>query len=1034
MAGLAIPLLASTPGAQAQPAPDSDNVWSQTSTDLPRQQDGNKRRVNPQDFTAYTLDAGALDGVLADAPLESAAEAPVTLKVPNPDGELVEFSIEESPIMEDGFAAAHPDIKTYAGTAKDSAATIRLDVTPMGFHASVREPGKASWYVDPAYNNDADGPYLTYLGRDLPTRDPLVEPEKIAKKLSADAPADLTGEGPGEAVNLRTYQLALLTDQSYARYFGSENVAAEKVTLMNRVNQIYNDDLAVRMILIDETDDLNFDTDAKAIEPNGPCGAAACFTQAQLSAGCTGSLLNRNRIVIGQVVGASKFDVGHIALGFNGGGVAGLGVIGGSGKARGCTGLPQPEGDYMAVDYVAHELGHQYGGNHTFNGTQYNCGGNKAAPSVEPGSGSSVMAYAGICQQDNLQPHSDPYFSQWTQFEITRTILANPVAVSEVQTASLRAFDGTDGFTLGYGGQTSAPIVRGTNYTAAGIKAAVEAILPTGGTVSVSGFGGGLFDDTGFQVTFGASLAGTDVEMSTLTPTAGDVTGFVSDTAQGGPSTNGGDTVTATENHNPTVTAAEDVTIPMRTPFALTGSATDTDDDELTYIWEQVDRGANSGTGLVDQVKTNGPIFRIFGTYADVTPAAALEYHSPGQNLADGSPTRVFPDMGQILANNTNAMTGKCPDAPAVPETGGASNVPVPTVDCFSEWLPTADYVGSSQAGNQEPSLNFRLTARDGDPGAGGYAWDDTKVTIDKAAGPFQVNSKNTPASAVAGRTEAVRWLVNGTDKASLAPNVKISLSVDGGQTWEHVLAESTPNDGEESVTWPSVATTKARIKIEAVGNVFFDVNNADFTITTDQGPDTTITSAPDDIVLSKSATVEFESDTKDATFDCTLDGAVVPCTASPLQLSGLRPGTHTVEVAAIDLGGVKDATPATTSFTVARDDRALIRESGQWKRQSSGAFYLGTFTTVTKKPGATLWTDVSGATELALVAQTTPNAGKVQVYLGKKLLKTVNLGKAKANQVIFRIPLEKASTGTVRVVTKNKKVVKLDGLAVVTQ
>ena len=161
----------------------------------------------------------------------------------------------------------------------------------------------------------------------------------------------------------------------------------------------------------------------------------------------------RNRIVLGQLVGASSYDVGHLALGVNGGGVAGLGVIGGDGKARGCTGLPHPEGDYFAVDYVAHEIGHQFGGPHTFNGTELNCSRQPHGGSpFEPGSGSSIMAYAGICQQDNLQPHSDPYFSQRSITDISNTV-TGPAPINDIQTVSLRGFD-TDGesFTLSFDG------------------------------------------------------------------------------------------------------------------------------------------------------------------------------------------------------------------------------------------------------------------------------------------------------------------------------------------------------------------------------------------------------------------------------------------------------------------------------------------------------------------------------------------------------------------------------------------------------
>ena len=185
---------------------------------------------------------------------------------------------------------------------------------------------------------------------------------------------------------------------------------------------------------------------------------------------------------------------------------------GANNKANGCTGLPRPEGDFYAVDYVAHEMGHQFGGPHTFNGTQLNCsGGNRsAAASVEPGSGSSVMAYAGICQQDNLQPHSDPYFSQRSQTNIT----------AYVTSTVNRDQRGADGLALQLGrGRRDHPDLHGSDdrarsragSTTAQIDAALEA-LPAIGTngVAVSGYRGNAANlPNGIQVTFNGSTAAT---------------------------------------------------------------------------------------------------------------------------------------------------------------------------------------------------------------------------------------------------------------------------------------------------------------------------------------------------------------------------------------------------------------------------------------------------------------------------------------------------------------------------------------------
>jgi len=1001
---------------------------------------GEKVRVEPRSFAASRVNVSALRSALAAA--DAGGES--TLAVPDPSGKPVRFRVVRTSLVQSRLAAAHPEIATYSGQAVGSKETIAMDLTPMGFHAFVRGPnGQRAWYVDPAYNRRGTTAHLSYYGAALPAaaqRRAEGEVRSIRSAVEAKQAADATAGGG--LVTRRSYRLALTNDPAYADYFGTDNVLAEKVTLINRVNQIYNDDLGVRLRLVNATDSLNLDTDAKANQPNGPCGAAACFAPGYLDF-CDVTTLGRNRTVLGQLVGASKYDIGHIALGVDGGGIAFLGVVGGDYKGGGCTGLPDPRGDFFAIDYVAHEMGHQFGGDHTFNGALGSCAGGNREPaaSVEPGSGSSVMAYAGICRQDNLQPHTDPYFSQETIEQVTDYLSSEPYDNIEVQTVSLRGFD-TDGdqITLDYP-EAAAPITltRGTDYDTAGIEAAIETL--TGLDVTVVQWGYDEFvdfpddaSDEGFQVIFAdepsifdASEEDVDLPSLTVSSTTPGVSGWVGETAKGGPSEQEG-TTDVSANHAPSVTAPADKTLPMRTPFALTASGSDADGDAVTYLWEQNDTGGATGTMLTSNSKTNGPLFRVFGTAANVTPEGSLESPSPGQNLADGNPTRVFPDMAQVLADNTNAETGACPAAPT-PNT-----VPLPpaTLECYSEFLPMPGYVGT--AGSPTPAMHFRVTARDGFPNGGGTAYDDVVLTLDPTKGPFAVTSQAAPGGSVqAGAGLPVTWSVNGTE--TLAPQVRITLSTDGGATWDHVLAASTPNDGSETVVVPNAATTHARIRIEAVDNYFFDTNDAEFAIAPGTiAPETSITSGPKDgaIVLDKVVKFGFSATGTPVSFACAVNGKAVTCDASGATLKGLKAGTHTFTVVASDAAGNADPTPATRTFTVPYDDGAF-KAHGKWKVKKSKKSFGGDYAT-SKRSGDKLVRKVDGVTSIVLVVSTGKKLGPVKVYLGKKLLKTVNLnGKNKTSVLKSVATFPAPRSGTVKLVVGKNKEVRIEGVALVT-
>ncbi|MGW6441535.1 M12 family metallo-peptidase [Lentzea sp. NPDC055074] len=766
----------------------------------------------------FTLDRTAMASALAGT-------GTVEVVLPTPAGTFERFALADSPVMEPELAARHPEIRTYAGRGLDDpAASVRADLTPLGFHASVRSQ-RGHWLVAPLSHRD-QSLYVSSYGRGL-------EPLREAGVGYASRQARSTGAAPSPLVQRRTYRLAMISDPSYARYFGLENVTAAKAALVNRIAQIYDDELAIRLVLANGSDRTDLSTDAEATGSNGPCGAAPCFLPEELERCVTGTL-GRAATVLGQLVGASNYEIGHVVLGVRGGG-GGVPGVGGAHKAAACTGIATPTGDYFAVDYVAHEMGHQFNAEHTFNGDQYSCGTGQrvAASSYEPGSGSSIMSYSGTCQQDNLQRHNDPYFSHRSRTEIGEFTSSTQWDWDEVQNVSLRDFGSGDSFTLTYEGRRSAPVTH-AGYSQEAIKAAVEAILPAGAEVDVVGLGDNVnrptpFDTTGFQVTFGGSLRWKNVSALGIDLTG--ASGWAGETVKGGPQDNGGHRVESTRNHVPVVTVPARRTIPARTPFALTGKASDPDGDPVTYLWEQNDPGGEAGTSLVDNTKTDGPLFRVFGTAAVVSAEDALKYHSPGANTATTDPRRVFPDLAQIAAGNTNAVTGRCPAAPPppAPETGFDTNVPPALVDCYSEFLPTADWVGVDGS----RTLHFRLTARDGRQGGGGVGSADTELVIAPGTGPFLVTSHASRASYRGGSRHQVTWDVAGTAASPVnARTVRITFSTDGGLTFPHVLAAGTRNDGAETVRLPRVRTDQGRIRIEAVGNVFFDLNDADLTIT----------------------------------------------------------------------------------------------------------------------------------------------------------------------------------------------------------
>ncbi len=365
----------------------------------------------PGRFRTLEVDVKGLVSLLDRTPVErsavAAAAAPVRLAIPYPDGTDRLFRVEESPVLEPELAARFPEIRTFTAQGiDDPTATARLSFTPLGFHAMVLS-ASGTVLIDPYRRWDARY-VLSYFKREA--RKPAgagfrcgVNEEMQAEAESLAEIAETPSGSPAEVpsgTDLRTYRLALGATGEYSAAVCDPNPAAVACALtamavsMNRVNGIYEREVAIRMVMV-ANNNLIIYTDGETDPYTNEDGV---------------EMLSENQGNLNSVIGSASYDIGHV-FSTGGGGVASLRVPCTGSKAQGVTGLSNPAGDPFDVDYVAHEMGHQFGGSHTFNGTTDNCFGNRSGSSAyEPGSGSTIMAYAGICGAEDLQPHSDDTF------------------------------------------------------------------------------------------------------------------------------------------------------------------------------------------------------------------------------------------------------------------------------------------------------------------------------------------------------------------------------------------------------------------------------------------------------------------------------------------------------------------------------------------------------------------------------------------------------------------------------------------------
>ena len=349
-------------------------------------------RISAKEFQVFEMDIAALKNELIEVNRTSGENNGfiTQIQLPHPDGETYWYNVKRNTTMSPGLEEKFPDIQTYDAYGVEIPAKAKIDITHKGFHAMIMQPSVSTIFIDPAFEDNVSH-YMVYHRKDFST----------SKELGCLTTNELRNDSiindeiiPKNYVSceLRTYRLALAATVEYTNFHGGtvSDAIAGQVTTMNRVNGIYERDLAVTMTIIPNNDLLIYSGDPN----NDPFTNGDAF-----------QMLQENQTNTDEIIGSANFDIGHV-FGTNSGGVAGLGVIClPNQKARGVTGSNAPINDPFDVDYVAHEMGHQFGANHTQNN---GCNRNNAT-AMEPGSASTILGYAGICQP-NVQGSSDDYF------------------------------------------------------------------------------------------------------------------------------------------------------------------------------------------------------------------------------------------------------------------------------------------------------------------------------------------------------------------------------------------------------------------------------------------------------------------------------------------------------------------------------------------------------------------------------------------------------------------------------------------------
>jgi subtilisin-like proprotein convertase family protein len=624
----------------------NDDLWQRSSGSVLN------KNINSSDSDKlyYKLNSDFLKAKLSSATNKSSKNSSSEITIPNSEGVLERFSVWEFSNFDPELQAKYPEIRAYEGRGlDDKSAKIHFSVSPIGAQTMVIRADKPTEFIE--QNPDDKSEYILFTSNKTASSKLLCKTDNVITDTNS------SGKTAKEASNnkvFKTMRLALSCTGEYTSYFGGTKLGAlaGMNATLTRVNGVLNKDLALHLILITNNDAVIY-TDAST-DPYSNAGV-----------GVDGAWNQEVQNTLTNVIGEGNYDIGHLFGASGGGGNANcIGCVcvnSEKGSAYTSPADGKPEGDTFDIDFVVHEIGHQLGANHTFS---YDAG-ERTSVNVEPGSGSTIMGYAGITDY-NVQSNSDDYFAY--------------VSILQIQN----------------------------------------------------------------------NLAGKSCPVST-----------------------------ALTNNPPTIGAGADYTIPISTPFVLTGTGSNVEGSTATYNWEENDNATTTsdGNSIAYTTKPDGPLFRSV---------------APGSSLI-----RYMPSLSSVLQNRLTTT-----------------------------WESVSSIART---------LHFTLTARDN--GVFGTAQTNTDamiVNVSSSAGPFAVTSQNTAdLSWGQGSFQNINWSVNNTTNLEGSSNVNIKLSTDGGLTFPLILAANTPNDGSESILIPTsvVSSTSCRILIEPTSNIYYALNTKSFAI-----------------------------------------------------------------------------------------------------------------------------------------------------------------------------------------------------------